>query len=133
MEACKKIELYASLFPNAESFFESNNQMEFNACLNQLAQIGEQSGKISKTLSEKHTHIFWSEIKSFRNRIIHEYIGIDRESVFEIVKKYVPQLQDQVIPVIVEELKNNYFDMDEFVVAKTSPYLKHIDFTVFEF
>ncbi|MFZ1452506.1 MAG: hypothetical protein WAT20_07375 [Ferruginibacter sp.] len=57
MEAAQKIQLYASSFRDWESFYFSNDQLEFNACLNQLGQIGEQAKKISNTLTDKYSNI----------------------------------------------------------------------------
>lgn len=131
VEASQKLKLYIAKFPDWEPFYYSNDQLEFNACLNQLTQIGEQAKKISTELTDKHNHIFWTKIKGFRNRIIHEYIGIDIEHVFRIIKNEVPELCTQIISVISEELLNDTFDKDEFEVAKASPYLKHVDFTLF--
>jgi uncharacterized protein with HEPN domain len=131
MEAAQKIQLYAISFTDWESFYFSNDQLEFNACLNQLGQIGEQAKKLSHALTDKYCNISWQKIKGFRNRIIHEYIGIDTENVFQIIQVDVPELHRQIIPIIINELKDGNFDRAEFEIAKTSPYLKHIDFTLF--
>lgn len=131
LEASKKIQLYASGFTNEEEFYFSNDQLEFNACLNQLALIGEQAKKLSNTLTDKYTLIPWSNIKGFRNRVIHEYIGINIHHVFSIIQMDIPDLQNKLIPIISEELNNRNFDREEFEIAKTSPYLRHVDFGVF--
>ena len=130
MEAAQKIQLYASSFTDWESFYFSKDQLEFNACLNQLGQIGEQAKKLSRTLTDKYGNISWQKIKGFRNRIIHEYIGIDTENIFQIIQADVPGLHRQIIPIIINELKDGNFDRAEFEIAKTSPYLKHIDFAL---
>jgi len=131
LEASQKLRLYTTKFSTSEAFYYSNDQLEFNACLNQLVQIGEQAKKISRTLTDKYHHVAWPKIKAFRNRIIHEYIGIETENVFQIILNDVPELCIQIIPIITEELRNGNFERDEFEIAKTSPYLKHVDFTVF--
>ena len=131
LEASNKIQLYAAAHSTGEDLYNSKDQLEFNACLNQLAQIGEQANKISNTLMEKYALIPWPKIKGFRNRIIHEYIGIDIQHVFSIIKMDVPALQNKLIPIISDELSNGIFDREEFEIAKTSPYLKHVDFRVF--
>ncbi len=131
IEASQKIILYASKFSDWQTFYYSNDQLEFNACLSQLMQIGEQSKKISLALINKHTHISWVKIKGFRNRIVHDYIGIDTENDFSVVKNGVPELCDQMMLVISEELQQGNFDNEEFEISKTSPYLKHIDFSRF--
>jgi len=131
IEASQKLRLYTAEFSTWEAFYDSNDQLEFNACLNQLVQIGEQAKKISKTLMDKYNHIPWPKIKGFRNRIIHEYIGIDTENVFHVILNDIPELHNQIIPIISEELKNGNFEREEFEIAKTSPYLKNVDFALF--
>ncbi len=131
LEASQKLRLYSEGFWDYDDFYRSNDQLEFTACLHQMAQIGEQAKKISDTLSNKHPNISWPEIKGFRNRIIHDYIGIDIEKVFRIIKENVPELYTQIISIIAEELLNGTFEKEEFEIAKTSPYLKHVDFSLF--
>ena len=131
LEAAQKIKLYSTGFSDWEQFYSSNDQLQFNACLNQLTQIGEQSKKISAALTEKYTFIPWPKIKNFRNRIIHEYTGIDTQHVFNIIQNDVPELQNKLIPIISAELANGNFDREEFEIAKTSPYLKNVDFGLF--
>lgn len=131
LEACKKIGLYTHNFNTSNEFYASNNQLEVNATLNQLAQIGEQAKKLSTTLLDKYIKISWNEIKGFRNIIVHEYSGIDIENVFKIIQKDIPQLYSDIISIITKELTIGNFDNEEFEVAKSSPYLKHIDFSDF--
>lgn len=115
-------------FNSSEEFFKSNNQLEFNASLNQLTQIGEQSKKISTELMDKYPQVAWVSIKAFRNRIIHEYKGIEVENVFNIINKHLPDLIVEIGSIISTELKLGNFDPKEFEIAKTSPYLQHVDF-----
>lgn len=131
LEASQKLKLYTVHFSNFEEFYYSNDQLEFNACLNQLVQIGEQAKKLSKTLTDKYPHISWPMIRGFRNRIIHEYIGINIQHVFQVIQNDVLALHFQLIPIISEELNNGNFDREEFEIAKTSQYLTHVDYSKF--
>ncbi len=131
LESSEKIILYTDEFKKAMEFFEHNDQMIFNACLNLLTQIGEQANKLSITLVDKHKGPDWIKIKGMRNRIVHDYTGIDIDIVFETVKKYIPALKAQIIPVIRTELLAGNFDKEELSIAQTSPYLRHVDFGLF--
>lgn len=44
----------------------------------------------------QHPEVSWNEIRGFRNRLIHEYFGIDFELVWVIVTNEVPGLLDQL-------------------------------------
>jgi uncharacterized protein with HEPN domain len=131
LESAEKIILYCSGLKDAMVFFNHNDQMTFNACLNLLAQIGEQAGKLSTTLTAKHTAPDWNKIKGMRNRIVHDYTGIDVFIVFDTVKNYIPELRNRLITITKAELHAGNFDKEELAIAATSPYLRHIDFTVF--
>lgn len=129
IEACEKIRLYAASFLTASDLFLAQEQMVFNACLNQLAQAGEQANKLSNTVQKNYPHIPWQQIRGFRNRIIHEYAGVDSELVFEMIRVQLPLLSAQLIPLIKSEIMAGNFDPVELKIASSSPYLTHVDFS----
>lgn len=131
LESSEKILLYSHPFTNAEDFFNANDQKDFNASLNLLAQIGEQANKLSAELIKKYTKPDWIQWKGFRNRIVHDYTGIDLYLTFDIIKTNIPLMKLLLTDIIKAELTAGTFDKKEFEVAKTSPYLRHIDFTIF--
>jgi uncharacterized protein with HEPN domain len=47
------------------------------AILHYLAVIGEAAGRVSSELRGKYPAIPWSQITSQRNRVVHEYFGMD--------------------------------------------------------
>lgn len=130
LEAAEKIMLYAGPFLNAQDFFSANDQKEFNACLNLLGQIGEQSNKLSKTLTDKYPLIDWAQIRGMRNRIVHDYSGIDLFITFDSIKNHIPGLKKSLSSVVRAGLANGNFEKDEFAIAQTSPYLRHVDFAL---
>lgn len=72
-------------FENAFDFFQDADQVKFNASLLLLLNIGEQSAKISASLKGKYPHLPFDQIRGLRNRIAHDYTGIDYEMVFDII------------------------------------------------
>ena len=54
--------------------------------------IGEASRRIPEDFKLEHPEIQWREIVDFRNRIIHEYYGVDYEVVWTIKEEYLPGL-----------------------------------------
>jgi uncharacterized protein with HEPN domain len=132
MEACSKIMLYAKQFTSAEDFFQANDQKEFNASLNLLSQIGEQSSRLSNTLTAKYSAVNWSAMKGMRNRIVHDYTGVDLFITFETIKSFVPDLPGELAVIILSEIREGNFDKEELKAARHSPYLKHVDFSLLE-
>jgi len=52
--------------------------------------IGEASKNIPNHIKENYKHIPWDEMYRLRNRISHEYFGIDYEILWAIATKYLP-------------------------------------------
>ena len=130
LEAAEKIILYSAQYEQPKEFFLANDQMDFNACLNLLSQIGEQCNKLSSTLVESHSTVDWISVRGLRNRIVHDYAGIDLYIIFEAIKKSIPELRPLIVEIVHIEINNGNFDKQELAVSATSPYLKHVDFSL---
>ncbi len=53
--------------------------------------IGEASKNLSTEIKNKHTHVPWEEMYRLRNRISHEYFGIDYEIIWDIASRHLPK------------------------------------------
>ncbi len=67
-----------------------------SAAMYKLIVIGEAAAKLSDGLREQFGHVPWPAIISFRNRATHAYFAVDWTIVYEIARRDVPQLADQV-------------------------------------
>lgn len=128
-ESIQKIILYSKDYDDVIDFFFANDQKDFNASLMLFINIGEQSTKIENSLKEKYSNISWTLIKDFRNRVAHDYAGLDTFKVFEIIKEFLPGLKTSVETIVKNELKEGTFSLEEFDIAKQSKYYKNIDFS----
>ena len=128
LESLGKIRVYTDGFKTAESFFIAEDQVWFNASLMLLSTIGENSGKISEDLKLKYPKLSWRELRGLRNRIVHDYTGIDYEMVFEIITNDLKYLKDGVANIVKQELASGIFDIEELTAARGSKYYKHVDF-----
>lgn len=93
LEAVEKIKIYANGYSDAKMLFEAEDQMPYNGICHLLLAVGEESKKIEITLKETQSFISWDEIAGLRNRIAHDYRGIDKDIVFQIVKHELDTLQ----------------------------------------
>jgi uncharacterized protein with HEPN domain len=66
--------------------------------------IGEAANRVSEEFKTSHSEIEWRRMIGLRNRIIHEYFGIDYETVWKIKNENIPELLDYIKQAI-EELK----------------------------
>lgn len=131
LESIEKILLYSKDCTDAEEFYMMNDQLNFNASLNLMANIGENIGKISEELKQIYTNIEWKQIKGFRNRVVHNYVNIDTLMVFDIIKNNMVPLRDSLTNIVTKELDKGNFDIEEYSEAKKSFYYRHIDFGSF--
>ncbi len=66
------------------------------AFVRSLEIIGEASSKMPVEIKTSYPEILWREMAGLRNRLIHDYFGIDYEIVWDIVKNEVPELNNQI-------------------------------------
>ncbi|MBX3043203.1 MAG: DUF86 domain-containing protein [Candidatus Kapabacteria bacterium] len=58
--------------------------------------IGEASNRIDVDFKNQHSDIPWARLRGLRNRIIHEYFGIDFELVWHIIQNDLNPLLKKV-------------------------------------
>jgi uncharacterized protein with HEPN domain len=129
LESVGKISIYSRGYKTELEFFEANDQQPFNACLALLMNIGEQANKLSNELRETYPYIAWKEVKAYRNRVAHDYTGIDKFITFQIITEHLPALQASIQKIIEEQIAKGNFDVNEALAAKGSSYYRHVDFT----
>ena len=80
--------------------FTSNSLIQ-DACFMNLMQIGESAAKIDDEFMNKHTDIKWKEMKGLRNRIVHDYDGVNISIAWDTIKFDLPVLKEQLIKLVV--------------------------------
>ena len=100
LEAIEKVFIYSGEFEGAEELFQANDQLNYNACNNLLLAISEESKKIEDQLKNEFDTIAWTHIAQFRNRLAHDYRGIDREVVYHIIQGYLPDIKEVLVQMI---------------------------------
>jgi uncharacterized protein with HEPN domain len=128
LEAIGKIWKYTEETKDAETFYELNEQLNFNASINLLITIGENVSKLSGQLKEEYSKIEWRQIKDFRNKIAHDYMGIDLIITYDIITNDFKTLKPELEKIIRAKLENKIFDIEEIKISKESKYYKHVDF-----
>lgn len=64
-----------------------------DAVVRNLEIIGEGVKKLTETLKAQHPEIAWKRIAGMRDKMIHEYFGVNLQLVWEAVERDLPQLR----------------------------------------
>lgn len=79
--------------------FEANHLMQ-NAVVRNLELIGEAATRIPDDVRIAHPEIPWRQIIAMRNQLIHAYLGVDLDVVWDVVQVVLPLLIHQLKAVI---------------------------------
>ena len=66
------------------------------ACVFNLSQMGELSNRIDATFAQAHPEIPWRQIYGLRNRLVHDYEGVNLTLIWEIIHDDLPPLLKQL-------------------------------------
>src|SRR5581483_6529068 len=63
--------------------------------------VGEAARKVSNEFQERNSQIPWHQIIGMRHRIVHDYMNVDEDVLWEVVKHDLPALiqdLDKIVP-----------------------------------
>lgn len=78
----------------------SSDMMLVEACVFNLSQIGELCRAVDEDYMMSHPEIPWKEMYGLRNRIVHDYEGVNLKLVWEIISDDIPSLRDAVAKIL---------------------------------
>ena len=64
--------------------------------------IGEASNLLPDELKENYPEIDWHRIRGFRNRIVHDYFGVDNQIIWTIIFDQIPALISEINRILSE-------------------------------
>ena len=86
------IEISSNL--NREDFDKST--LHQDSIMFRMIQISENADRLSKEFKNRYSEISWQMMKGMRNRIVHEYGGVDLKIVFDAVKVDIPAFYETI-------------------------------------
>jgi len=64
--------------------------------LRNLQVLAESTQKISEETKARHPEIDWRSIGAFRNVLVHHYLGIDLDQIWDMIQNDIPNLKERV-------------------------------------
>ncbi|HLD72486.1 MAG TPA: DUF86 domain-containing protein [Candidatus Nanoarchaeia archaeon] len=86
-----------------EQFLSARTKV--NAVLWNIEVIGEGAKNIPDSFREKHPEVPWKQIAGMRDKLIHEYFGIDLGNVWKVVTEDIPALKKNIDQILKEKTK----------------------------
>lgn len=98
-ESIEKIERHIKGM--SEDEFEDDIKTQ-DAIIRRIEIIGEAVKNLPSEFKKKHSEIEWREIAGMRDKLIHEYFGVNLNMVWEVIRKDIPKLKRQISELLEE-------------------------------
>ncbi len=74
-----------------------------DAVIRNFEVIGEAARNLPLEIRSKYTEVPWDEMYLLRNKISHEYFGIDYEIIWDVATNYLPKNKSQIERILERE------------------------------
>ena len=73
------------------------------ALIHLIQVIGEAARQVSRAFADRHPDIPWSDIIGMRHKVVHDYLGVDEDVVWQVVSGDLPELVAALEPLVPPE------------------------------
>lgn len=80
----------------------SGDEKSIDAVVRNFEIIGEAANRVDETIKRKYASVEWRRIIGLRNRIVHEYFGIDLQIIWTIIEENMDAFKFEIEEIIDE-------------------------------
>ncbi|QLH47427.1 MAG: DUF86 domain-containing protein [Bacteroidota bacterium] len=73
-----------------------SNELVIDGVIRNFEIIGEAANRLTDDFKDRYQDIDWHRIRGFRNRIVHDYVGIDFEIVWRIKETMLSEMLSRI-------------------------------------
>jgi uncharacterized protein with HEPN domain len=129
LQSIGKVFFFTNELNTADEYFEHRKQETYLASLTLMANIGEQSNKLSDNFKHNLPTVNWKQMKGLRNFIVHNYEGVDYIILFDTIKNDLPILKSELEHYLKTEILSNRINKNIFTeLILDNPFYEFVNF-----
>lgn len=78
-------------------------ELVVDAVVRNIEVIGEAAKKIPPLIQQRYPQVPWSQMYRMRNRISHEYFGLDHSVIWRVATQHLPANYQDILAIIAAE------------------------------
>ncbi len=80
-----------------------NDEKTVDAVIRNIEVIGEAVRHVPDTIRQRYPHVPWRLIAGMRDKLIHDYLGVDLEYVWNVASMRIDELEADIEGILAEE------------------------------